>query len=374
MTTPISDESWLSEIEAKVPNPTQQNYAEHFAALGDFNASFRLYAESFLDTHELNDLISSEIGRWSSNPGVVTALACLGSDGREENAACSPLDIVALVINSGIDQPDIPNVSKRVAEAFRKNCQSKLFGEFEVKVMERPLAYFDGDRNKLWPDRVTDAQPINETDRVLVRHAQQVLIDQLRNETSGEQITMGRRVIEKFRERIKSYNKICTQGKQTCHGEVINHFDLQQGLSFFNDSVSRRSIGPSSFKQNALRGVQNAVNRRLFGTFIDDSPDKAKKITEEFPANTIDRLSFLRSEGMTSGDFSQTIMGRLQDNYKYFLWQYHLSEWNYSKRGETSVPIDSSEVGKRMSDLINDVKTLANANPTALSVRVLEKL
>jgi hypothetical protein len=366
MSRTILDTPYCKQVEQSAPNPEGQNYTEHFDSLASFNSMFRFCADSFLDAHNLTDLVTKVIRETSHEPNPVVALGCLGSDGRDENAACSPLDIVALVMQSGLERADISGVSRKITEAFRAQCDSKLFGEFEVKLLEQPLSYFDGDPKKLWPDRITDAQPLALIDTPSVHHARRILVEQLK-QSADDNGRLGRKVIEKFTERIGTYKKICERGEQISKGEAIVHFDLKEGCAYLDDSRSRNSIGPSSFKQNALRLVQSCVNKILFKGILRESVERSQELVTQLPANTVSRLDFFDAEGLTA-NFPERERQRLQDNYKYFLWQYHRSEWGYSRRNQVKLQVDATDVRERMADLVADSKKLERSAPTAVSV------
>jgi hypothetical protein len=192
-------------------------------------------------------------------------------------------------------------------------------------------------------------------------------VSQLRDSRGEDGLLLGHRVLNKIKERIKSYKKICKSGEQASKGEKIKHFDLNEGVAWFNDAVSRNALGPSSFKQNALRLVQTAANRIIFEGVLDDSLSRAEDLVVKLPPNTVERLDFFLSEGLTGSGFDTTKMGRLQDNYKYFVWLYHRSEWGYSRRGETKTQIDKNEVTNRMQDLLADSDQLAKSNSKPVS-------
>lgn len=367
MRSRVSDEDYRARLMQSAPNPERETYDKHYESLAQFNADFRSLADSFLDHHDLNDMVSGVIKDRAPAKNTVVSLACLGSDGRNENSTCSPLDIVAFVMNSGLDSADVPALGQEIAREFRSRCDTRLFGEFEVKPLEHQLSFFDGDPKKLWPDRVTDAKSISDIDSNVVLHARRTLVSQLRDSRGEDGLLLGHRVLSKIKERLKSYKKICKSGKQTSKGEEIKHFDLKEGIAWFNDAVSRNALGPSSFKQNALRLVQTAANRIIFEGVLDDSLNRAEDLVVKLPPNTIERLEFFLSEGLAGSGFDTARMARLQDNYKYFVWLYHRSEWSYSRRGETETKIDTEEVKSRMEDLLEDSDELAKSNSKPIS-------
>jgi hypothetical protein len=367
MSREIRDDHYCQHITHASPDPETRNHVQHFEALAPFNAAFRACADSFLDANDLTDLVANVVKKLSPSPGSVVALACLGSDGRDENAACSPLDIIALVMDSGLEQRDIVPVSREIARKFKEQCESALFGEFEVKLLDRPLCYFEGDPHKIWPDRITDAQPLALIDQDSVNYARRILVQQLKYgaEADGDS-SLGKKLIAKINDRIGSFKRTCKTGKQTSKSNEIVHFDLNAGCSHFDESISRNGIGPSSFKQSALRLVQSSVNKVLFKGLLREPLERAQELAIQLPANTVQRLDFFKAEGLV-GDLPEQQKTRLQDNYKYFLWQYHRSEWSYARERLTTITVDAKEVKERMNDLIEDSSRLAISSPTAVS-------
>lgn len=362
------NEPYFEQLVANQPDPSTRSYQAHALEVRQFSDTLRFHAESFLDAVDFEDMVSREITEVGGSQTKLLATTCLGSDGRKENAACSPLDLIVFAMNSGLDNQDAPIISKRIVESFRRATASKLIGEIEIKFCEEPLTFYEGKVGSPWPDRVTDALAINPIDHDFVMLMRDKLATELNGKSNPD---LSRRILHKIQDRIKDYRRVSRMGTQKYGDATIQRFDLDQGLVYFNDSISRTGIGPSSFKQSLLRLVQSCVNKIIFRTVAEANLTDGKAFLRQLPNPTEERVDFFREIGLVSSKrFQEGPSERLKDNYSYFLWQYHRSEYAFSHRRETAIAINGSEAKDRRDDLVADATSFANALGTSVSIRV----
>ena len=370
--TKMLENTYFSHLVQSEPDPAGEGYTEHALRVRTFDQALRSYTQSFLDSNDFETLVSDCVERLGGRRPALIGEMCTGSDGREEKGICSPIDLIVYLVQSELENYDVKSVGRLVRETLGKIPGSDLIGQIEIKLLERDITCFNGDRGMLWPDRVLDSQSLEPDNEDMARAARAKLVNSLSSENVNSCIQA---VTKRIKERIATFRKICERGWQSCRGSTVTHFDLNAGEAYFDNSISRFAIGPGSFKQNALRLTQNCLNLFMFREISSCSRESGIDLTLALPTNTVDRLAFLSGNGLIDRTkMPYAVVERIADNYSYFMWLYHQSEFNYVRGGAVSISYNRDEVKSRISDLVSDCLSLSKARAEGESCHFPAKL
>lgn len=199
------------------------------------------------------------------------------------------------------------------------------------------MSYFNNNPDRVFPTRTMDMRFLYGNPALLEK-----AYGLLCQEING---ALGARI----REHVKSarYNAklAMRKGTQRFRKQDIAHFDLDEGIAFYDESPDSLGGMSLSFKVGPLRFVQYSfADWALKFACLSGDGNPFKKL----PSNTVDRFLMLEAEGLTRlshGQFRDIV-----DAYKYFLWLYHSSQFNF-KNGSTSTQFDKSQVRERIDAL-----------------------
>ena len=153
-------------------------------------------------------------------------ISAIGSDGRLEKGLDSKLEVQLL--HRGLSESATREIDMMVRE-IQLNEQPLLNGsETEVKELgSDPMVYAYSNRSVAAPARVLDSVVLFG-DPSIAADAKAELVGEL----LGKQ---GRRVLEKLKERKRTFKGVTETGAQVWKGLRYNHFDLERGVTYFDD-------------------------------------------------------------------------------------------------------------------------------------------
>jgi hypothetical protein len=263
-------------------------------------------------------------------------LATTGSDSRYEKGLVSPVE---LVLHSE-ERPSDELVDK-ITEFVWSEEKNKAFDQyFDVKVLnDGPVSQvvFGG---RLSPERIM-VSPNRFLDSNVVYAATLDLYTQFWKKFSDEVKSQeGKSLIETIKSRVKQHRNGTLTGEQHYAGQSLRHFDLEKGVAFYDPLADLHS-----FKQGPLRLIQYALVRDKLLAIREGVPYETVR---DLPANTVMQLNQALARDAT--ELTPTEIADLADNYKYFMWQYQISQIR-SINGENTSEFDSKEVKQRLDDV-----------------------
>lgn len=108
-----------------------------------------------------------------------------------------------------------------------------------------------------------------------------------------------------LKDRGREYKKIIFKGSNIFKGEQKLHYNLEEGIAYYNEKN-----GQLSFKLGPIRYIQNRLTLEILSKM--DSLDFLLSV----PANTEERIAFLKENE------------EILDSYKYFIYLYHQTQFN----------------------------------------------
>ncbi len=344
------------------PDPDQANHREHASLVKDFNEALASSASSVLAENNFNP----DIRRALAQPDDVTVQAySVGSDGRQEKLPLSPIDVLVFAncertLNvesvegvNGIGGRILGDINA-FSDLSIPGCP--LFDEIELKFLKSAgiVLYHGqtGDRN-IWPCRVIDTAPLFEGEQDLLTVARKKLAEELK--VNGSQ-SLGVKIRDALHSRFKEYRRKFVTGREggTGKNQDVVHYDLDEGVAYLAEQHTHDQVGPSSFKHSALRFIQTTL-LRLITKKVDTSSttEDAAEFLVALPANTCEKIEFLKDRTALSGgknNLSESQIAELADNYLYFLWLYHRSQYTVSEQMQGTIAFDKQEVQRRIRD------------------------
>lgn len=269
-----------------------------------------------------------------------------GSDGRLEKGLISKLETI--LYHRSLDQDVLTAVDRVIRDLRDEQFHPLVNGNVtEIKSVDLDcMSYAFEDRKRVYPGRVLDSFVLYGNPGVLLA-AKTGLIEDWRGAD-------GRRIRDILSNRRRSTRVIMASGTQMWKYHTVRHYDIQQGIAYFNDMPSEdgASIQLRSFKSGPLRFVQVTLEltivelvRRLCNA---EKLDAAVAMLRDLPTPSVDKLDFLFGEGqirLNKEDVAEVI-----DCYLAFLQLYHTSE-NLYRQGQTCMEFDRNEVSERITVL-----------------------
>jgi len=278
----------------------------------------------FFDPHDL-DLLGEE------NFGILE----FGSGGRLE---CGPDSQMDLIIISDDDDAKIRVIADHINDRYKRvvfETDFKLLGTDSI------VNYQNNPHNPR-PSRSYDANLImGDKSGKLVKLFQKDLVQEVK--------AKGKNIQDQVRSRVRQFKQISRDnGCQQYGGQVLQHFDLDEGVMSYDPS---KRLG--SFKYGPLRMVQMQVAADITKTIRHyDSPEG---FVERMPKNTVDKLLYFYAENLSR--LPESEIRELGENYDFFLWLYHKSQHAYFENKVSEVEIcDPQIVRERMNNTIKLVE------------------
>lgn len=275
--------------------------------------------------------------RQFSRASTKLCLCAVGSDGRLEKGAMSPLELIlyhkdigpskiqelALLANS-LPEPEAPQITD---------------GKIDVKSVQRDeINYAFDDHRRPYPSRVLDSYPVYGNSDILNMAKLRML---------GEWNTpAGKKIVKAIKERRKEARRVMLSGRQRWKGQDVYHFNLECGRAFYGneDGLQIRSVkpGPLRFVQSVIEVGMVVLGRKLER---EGKHLRMVEILNGMPTPTIDKLRYLERAGVVSLDASD--IEKICDSYLSFLKIYRASESAFSD-GENIVSFDGQEARERI--------------------------
>ncbi|HMO02434.1 MAG TPA: hypothetical protein PKD37_05705 [Oligoflexia bacterium] len=241
----------LKELLQTIPDPNQApNHLAHAESIKTANQELLSFADIALREENFEEKVSKVLENNGNRTTSIIAPTAIGSDARGEKGVSSPFELVVYANRLSTDTIRLPEVSQEISDQLPKNgAPLVMFDSAELKILTQPLMPHIGDQKQLWPGRVLDSVALGSDNHDVIDASRRVLAWEVRAEE------IGKKLLEKLKERIRSYRQISETGKQKAKGEEIVHFDLDRGEAYLDADKNRGSIGASSFKQSLLRFV-----------------------------------------------------------------------------------------------------------------------
>lgn len=312
----------------KFVDPRNRNYTTYHNQLEQYSLSFQ---------RQITDALCSEfVGKEAD---AHYSISTTGSDGRLEKG---PQSKIELVVFEDKEQQKGPEAE---LAKLREWLGDSLFTEVEFKTIGRLfLSGYKGDINRPYPTRVLDSRLLygnyGQNHAALMQIATELNLDE------------GRVIIDKFGDYLRRAKKIAKEGKGRFKGSEITHFDLEEGVAFYDNESSTGALR-SSFKQGPLRLVQFGLTQDIMKKIRNKDFDL--DLMDHLPQNTVDRILFFETEGKVKPAHQK--IESLVDNYKFFLWQYHLAQENWRTEEKKETAFDKAEVRERLNDLVGIVES-----------------
>jgi len=308
-------------------DPRKTDYVSYNDHLEAFNKGVQ---------QKLGDHLSDILNDMPADFSVET----VGSDARLEKGPVSPIELMIVKQKN----TNVPGILKRIENHFRWGDGWELFDEdIEIKDLNEGRMSYVVMRKKrgedvcvVSPNRMLDSWMLYGNPEI-----HEEAIEKLKKELkSGD---LGKPVIKRIMGGLKSHKKVTGTGIQRYKQQDVKHFDLEEGLAFYDPDKNKWS-----FKQGPLRLAQYAFVRDKIRLIRGDCPlvDKILNVSK----NTVDALHELSV--MDNLAISPETASELADHYKFFLWNYHVAQQNY-KDGRVKVSyFHPGEAKKRAESLI----------------------
>lgn len=256
-----------------------------------------------------------------------------GSGGRLECGPHSDMDLLIVA-----QDYELMTLSEHIKGRF-----DKILMEVDFKCIPvDELVAYKGDVHNPRPSRSYDADVIlGDCEGRLKSAFNEQLIREVKNGGKG--------ISRKLKSRVGQFRGICIKGgDQLFNGQVVKHFDLDEGILYYDPN---EYIG--SVKYGPLRMVQMRIAydiTRLIRRYDDPSG-----FMRELPSNTSQKLAYLEEENVGRLEVSE--LKELIYYYNYFLWLYHKSQYTYLNYHEKKIEVVNPIEVKEMVD--NTVKLIS---------------
>ncbi len=316
-----------SSFSGNYIDPFTENYSNYFDHLKEYNRDIHRRLETFFKK------------TCNEKEGFIVCFA--GSDARHEKG---PVSLAEFIIfhngNKGLD--NLVECKDDVEKSIVYSDLFKFVEGIEVKnlfddsyLSKCNITNADGEFvSFLSPNRIFDSRVIYGDKEIYC-----ALWDKFGDELKSSK---AKYFLKKIKARAKDHARISLSGTQHYKGEELRHFDLDEGLAFYNRKKKQ------SFKQGPIRTLQFSLVRDQI---------KAIRGGNDFryvPKGTVGKLNNLYVRNKLG--LSQNEVSDLSDSYKYFLWLYHCSQWANKKDGTEIIGFDKVEVSERLNSLTSICK------------------
>lgn len=309
---------------------------------------FAMYQKGFNDAHlsrlraeftdqQIIEFISKRTGISADD----IAITVTGSDGRGEKGLSSTIELMTIVNG---EYETIETSKSRTREAIREILGHYPNDLFDARYPEVKSPhdtdlglYVRPDFKLSMPSRVLDAQTIVGNVALLPQIRPLIV-----NELQGPN---GKVMIDGIKARQRNARSTHLTGKARFKGSETMHYDMSLGQSHY-----RPSEHVTSFKQGPLRMGQQRALLALMTLGRNIATSEAQRIFSDVPNNLVERLYFLLNE-QQFGTYSQVT--DFTSLYTYFLWQYAISEYEYTRTRNSVVNFDAKEVKERLQAMLH---------------------
>jgi len=307
-----------SELQPRYTSPDKRSFIEYYDSIKQFNRS-------------LQKNVSLYLCKLMGEPQHFS-FATTGSDGRYEKGPGSEMELVVLLKQ----ETDIKEILDALLKIIKEKTEKDVFDDIEIRNLDKDiLSFYNGDKKRIFPSRTTDLAYLCGNNS-FIGEAKLKLI----SEFSGAE---GKIINEEIKNKKREYRSIMRDGKQSFKGSNFVHYDFEKAEVNFNPEN-----GLWSFKYGPLRAVQFSIIKDLVYSVKNK---KDTNFINSMPNNTEERIYFFEAERMLN--LSQTETSDLVNSYKFFLWFYHLSQWEHRNNEKTRIDASpfKNEIKERIESL-----------------------
>ncbi len=301
---------------------------------------YRAYADHlFAYNGAIQRKVGSDLYRLLGGLGRGAVVATTGSDARLEKGPSSLIEIILFKEDSGDVDEFVSKIKNYISAnsalgLFKQDIETRNLGEGHM--CEHVLYPSTEQQKTIYsPNRMFDARMLFGN-KSMFKKVKKLLATELSS-------SYGASVFDKIKGRAKEHAKVVSSGKQKYVGGELVHYNLDEGVAYYDPDKKLWS-----FKQGPLRAVQYALVRdgiKLIRAGVD------YKEVLAIPQNTISKMNYLEVHGRTG--LSRQQVQDICDNYKFFLWLYHLSQREYAVNNGKQVVFGSKEVRERCNDIVS---------------------
>ena len=367
-------------IRRDLPDPREFKYSAYGSYIVGANDAMRAKLRQFFEEVDIDLFIREEVSLNGGNGADMHySIFNIGSDGRHEKGATSPHDVMILSDGDGFENRGELNeiLSSKFMSMFVKQNDlmledndkryapgaHRVFSDMEAKTVTGSDGMFSYKQNDKasWPSRIIDADIVMPNGKDQLRSARLLLLDEMKNVDNGR---LGKKIRQHEKDRLKGYSKITNSGNNTMRGDRVTHFDINTGEAIYNLSDDVDGVCANSFKHGPLRLVQTAVVLKIVDIIRsnDFTVESGGDLLSEMETQTVRKIAYLHSMGVSR--VSPKVMSDLIDNYRYFLWLFHISEYEYYNNGNTVTDFNTKETAERLQDTIHVVSEFINNGKT----------
>lgn len=332
-------------VRKELVDPQEMGYQTYVAYITGVNDILRQRLRQFFRDAEIDTTVRNLVDAAGGRGAEMNySLYNIGSDGRCEKGATSPHDV--LLLGREHDLEGQGKLQETLENAFmdlfvrenevimERNCiryapgAHRVFADFEAKSLDGSdcMAAYKQRPNLFWPSRILDADPIRSDSFSILHEAKLHLAEEFIRKDEGR---LGKKLAGNEKSRLKDHAAISSTGENTIRGERTKHFDLDEGTAHYALSEDISGVSQLSFKLGPLRLVQTAIVHRIITALRQRgvSVESVCDMLEDMQTQTTRKLAFLHSASLST--VSPRVIADLIDNYQYFLWLYHTSEFRY---------------------------------------------
>ena len=312
--------------------PGRLGYTRYFDHLEAFNDAI---------LYDLSEMIGELF-----HPGDDLAICTTGSDSRLEKGPRSDLELMVLMpdkTNSERGLNDLKYLMHYCNDIrFDDKIECKYIeeGDLSTSKFEMP----DGrEITMVSPDRMIDCSYLGGSFYLFNRGRKKFVQELSRQD-------YGKRIFNRMKDRIRLHRATTRTGLQKYKGDEVMHVDIASGKAFYDPNN-----GIYSFKQGPLRAIQTSLVRDFVKGIKQEMIDPKHCFTYKQGGQrqgVVPKLNYLRVRDMLSindDDFND-----LTDCYKFFLWGYHVSEYNYFENNSKVSDFEQADVAER-SDFVDNI-------------------
>lgn len=267
---------------------------------------------------------------------VAFAFGTPGSDGRQEAGSVASKYEGIIVTPEDVDLEKLEQTIRDIVE----EAAPGRITHFEAKGPRSTLMHYRGDPKRAQPSRIAELRQF-----LGLGKNHQDIIENAKLRLGQELIDMPAREFDRQIVGLKrSASKTTAEGKNTIAGVDAVHFDLENGVVFFNPEAYQLS-----FKVGPLRLVQSTL---LVETVKHMRREKKPDFIRSLHSGIVNRLDQLADDNMLN--LGRRFVTELQEHYAFFLRLYHRSEIAYTTNNQTSrqlEPEEVTEIAKRLASL-----------------------
>ena len=290
------------------------------------NLNNRIHLRNHKQTKLKNqEFINRLIRNIELNRPEEVSVGIVGSDARLENRLISPIECV-LIFEDLKNQENI-KISDEIKNAIHKRFD-------ETTIQENPFYMNLSEDTELFsPARLLDYTHIKGNPELYKKRLE-----------LAKKILMtpeGKKILIRSKNMTRAHSKIMESGKQKYRGELLNHYDLDQGLATYDPQKNLWGV-----KQGPNRLIQFSITRDLLKLTRDNKICTQSLIN--IPRNTVDKLDYMHQAKLLN--LSDLERSDLANNYIHFTELYHKSQEEH-KKGNKIIVFDVKEMKERLKSI-----------------------